>query len=124
MPWLGPLKARHPRGGRRGHARCWASASGHQLIAAALGGTVERNPRGQTVGLQPVGWTEHAAGDDWVAGRSGAEVAIHWNNDVVVALPEGAVVLARTPGGEVQVGPLRPARVGHPGAPGGRRRSS
>ena len=35
--------------------------------------------------------------------RTGDEVAIHWNNDVVVAMPPGGVVLARTPGGEVQV---------------------
>lgn len=76
---------------------------GHQLLAVALGGEVARNPRGQTVGLQPVGWSDAAAGDAWVGGRTGDEVAIHWNNDVVVRMPDGGVVLARTPGGEVQV---------------------
>ena len=64
---------------------------GHQVTAAALGGRVERNPRGQTVGLQPVGWTEAAADDAWARGRSSTEVAIHWNNDVVVELPDGAI---------------------------------
>ena len=36
---------------------------GHQLIAVALGGGSARNPRGQQVGLLPVGWTEAAADD-------------------------------------------------------------
>jgi GMP synthase (glutamine-hydrolysing) len=72
-------------------------------MAVALGGEVARNPRGQTVGLQPVGWSGDAASDAWVGDRTGHEVAIHWNNDVVVAMPPGGVVLARTPGGEVQV---------------------
>ena len=109
--WLGPLKAGIREAVAAG-TPLLGICLGHQLIAAALGGTVAPNPRGQTVGLQPVGWTEHAADDDWVAGRSGAEVAIHWNNDVVVALPEGAVVLARTPGGEVQVARFGPRAWG------------
>jgi GMP synthase (glutamine-hydrolysing) len=100
--WLAPLRA--------GIREAVASGTpllgiclGHQLVAVALGGTVERNPRGQTVGLQPLGWTADAAHDDWVGGRTGGECAIHWNNDVVVAPPDGAVVLARTRDGEAQV---------------------
>ncbi|HSU03413.1 MAG TPA: type 1 glutamine amidotransferase [Nocardioides sp.] len=85
---------------------------GHQLIAVALGGTVEPNPQGQTVGLTAVEWTDAAADDHWVAGRTGAEVAIHWNNDVVTRLPDGAVVLARSPGGEVQVARFGPRAWG------------
>ena len=76
---------------------------GHQVMAVALGGGVIANPRGQTVGLQPVGWSDDVASDPLFGGRTGDEVAIHWNNDIVVSLPEGGVVLARTPGGEVQV---------------------
>jgi GMP synthase (glutamine-hydrolysing) len=85
---------------------------GHQLLAVALGGEVEPNPRGQTVGLTPVEWTDAAAHDGWVAGRTGEEVAIHWNNDVVVRLPDDAVVLARSPGGEVQVARFGPRAWG------------
>jgi GMP synthase (glutamine-hydrolysing) len=121
VPWLGPLKegireavdARTPLLG---------ICLGHQLVAAALGGVVERNPRGQVVGLQPVGWTDEAARDDWACERTGAEVAVHWNNDVVVTLPEGAVVLARSPGGEVQAVRFGPAAWGiqaHPEADAG-----
>ncbi len=95
---------------------------GHQVIAAALGGVVEPNPRGPTVGLQPLGWNEEAEEDDWVRGRSGDEVAIHWNNDVVTRLPEGAVVLARSPDGEVQAARFGPRAWGiqaHPEADAG-----
>ena len=85
---------------------------GHQVMAVALGGEVTTNPRGQTVGLQPVGWGSEAADDALFGGRTGDEVAIHWNNDVVAALPSGGVVLARTPGGEVQVARLAPLAWG------------
>ncbi|WP_165355256.1 type 1 glutamine amidotransferase [Nocardioides oleivorans] len=92
---------------------------GHQLIAVALGGAVARNPRGQTVGLQPVGWTAAAATDDLVGEHVGGEQAIHWNNDVAVRLPDGAVVLARTPDGQVQAARFGPRAWGiqaHPEA--------
>jgi GMP synthase (glutamine-hydrolysing) len=88
-------------------------------MAAALGGRAERNPRGQTVGLQPVGWTAAAAHDAWASGRTTTEIAIHWNNDVVVEMPADAVVLARSPGGEVQAARFGPRAWGiqaHPEA--------
>lgn len=85
---------------------------GHQLIGAALGGRVTKNPHGQTVGLQPLGWTDAADEDAWVGGHSGAERSIHWNGDVVVDLPDGAVVLARSPDGEVQVARFGPVAWG------------
>ncbi|HEV2797351.1 MAG TPA: type 1 glutamine amidotransferase [Nocardioides sp.] len=85
---------------------------GHQVMAVALGGEVARNPRGQTVGLQPVGWSEDVADDLLFSARGGDEAAIHWNNDIVVRMPDGGVVLARTPGGEVQVARLAPLAWG------------
>lgn len=109
--WLPPLKARI-RDAVDAGTPLLGICLGHQVVAAALGGVVERNPRGQTVGLQPVGWTDDATHDAWVRGRSGDEVAIHWNNDIVVRLPEGAVVLATSPGGEVQVARFGPRAWG------------
>lgn len=78
---------------------------GHQLTAVALGGAVERNSAGQTVGLRPVGWTPAAATDPLVAevSAAGESRGVHWNSDVVTALPAGAVVLATTPDGRPQV---------------------
>ncbi len=106
-PWLGPLKAAI-RDAVAAGTPLLGVCLGHQLVAVALGGVVRRNPRGQTVGLQPVGWTADAATDDWAGAARGGDRAIHWNNDVVVSLPEGAVVLARTPDGEVQVARFAP----------------
>lgn len=110
-PWLAPLKEL-VRAAVARSTPVLGICLGHQVVAVALGGEVARNPRGQTVGLQPVGWTAEAAADAWVGSRTGAEVAVHWNNDVVVSLPEGAVALARTPGGEVQVARLAPLAWG------------
>lgn len=92
---------------------------GHQLIANALGGVVAKNPSGQIVGLQPLGWMSAASDDDWVGDHSGAERSIHWNGDVVVTMPDGAEVLALSPGGEVQVARFGPRAWGiqaHPEA--------
>ncbi|MFL6107914.1 MAG: type 1 glutamine amidotransferase [Marmoricola sp.] len=73
---------------------------GHQVVADALGGTVEPNQNGTQRGLLDHGWTE-AVVDDPLFGTRPARAA-HWNDDVVSEAPPGAVVLARAPGGEVQ----------------------
>jgi len=111
VAWLPPLKAAIRDAVEVG-TPLLGICLGHQLIAVALGGAVAANPHGQTVGLTDVVWTEAAAADDWVAERTGDEVAIHWNNDVVARLPDGAVVLARSPGGEVQVARYGPRTWG------------
>lgn len=76
---------------------------GHQLLAVALGGEIAVNRHGQQLGLLEVGWTPEAA-DDPLLGElaAGARRGVHWNNDVVTALPAGAVALAHAPDGTVQ----------------------
>lgn len=78
---------------------------GHQLMAVALGGEVDRNPRGQQVGLHTVGWLPAAQDDELFSGM-GPVRGVQWNDDVVTALPGGAVPLARTVHGELQVARL------------------
>ena len=75
---------------------------GHQLIAEALGGRVAKNPRGQQIGVLDVGWQPAAAEDPLFGAVAGQHGVVQWNNDIVTELPVGAVVLARTPDGEVQ----------------------
>jgi GMP synthase (glutamine-hydrolysing) len=92
---------------------------GHQLIGAALGGTVAPNPRGRMVGLHSVGWTDAATGDDLVGALATPRRGIQWNNDLVLELPPGATLLAATAYGEAQVvryGPLMWGVQHHPEA--------
>jgi len=91
---------------------------GHQLITVALGGSVRVNPRGQQIGVLPVGWVADAR-EDRLFGALGEVPAVQWNNDVVDELPAGAVALAATEHGEVQAARFAPSVWGvqwHPEA--------
>ena len=81
---------------------------GHQLAAAALGGRVIVNPQGKQRGLLPVGYTPAVEADPLFGGLAHEVRGVHSNNDVVVELPAGAVVLAEAPGGEVQAARFAP----------------
>jgi GMP synthase (glutamine-hydrolysing) len=88
----------------------WGICLGHQLAASALGGVSKRNPRGQQIGLLDVGWTAAAEDDPLLElVRALPRRGVHWNYDVVDPLPDGAVLLAATPGGEVQAARLAPS---------------
>jgi len=99
--WLGPVKTL-VRDARQRRTPALGICLGHQVAAAALGGTVIVNPLGKQVGLIPVGWTEAAADDPLFGAVATERRALQWNDDVVSALPEGAVRMATAPGGEVQ----------------------
>lgn len=120
-PWLPAVRALIGDAANRGTPTL-GICLGHQLAAVALGGAVHRNPRGQTVGLTPVEWTAEAASDPLfaeVVAAAPAPRAIHWNNDIVTALPAGATTLAITPGGAVQAARFAPSVWGvqlHPEA--------
>jgi GMP synthase (glutamine-hydrolysing) len=75
---------------------------GHQLCAVALGGEVQKNPGGRQLGLLEVGWGAPAVDDPLLAPLVGPRRAMHWNDDVVTRLPNGAVQLATASTGEVQ----------------------
>lgn len=108
-PWLGPTKEIVREAAAAG-VPTLGICLGHQLVATALGGSVAPNPRGQQLGLLEVGWTDAAADDPLVGGlAAGARRGVHWNDDVVTALPEGAVVLARTADGDVQAARFAPS---------------
>jgi GMP synthase (glutamine-hydrolysing) len=79
---------------------------GHQLAATALGGGAAPNPRGATVAVLPVCWSDEAAQDPLFAAVLATTVGVHWNHDVVATLPPGARALAHSPDGAVQAARL------------------
>jgi GMP synthase (glutamine-hydrolysing) len=66
---------------------------GHQILGQALGGRVERNPRGREIGTVEV---ELTAPDPILDDRARPFLANMTHVDTLVELPEGARVLART----------------------------
>jgi GMP synthase (glutamine-hydrolysing) len=67
---------------------------GHQLLAHALGGSVEYNPRGRQIGTIDVELTAAAESDPLFAGMQKLLHLPVSHRQSVVALPEGAVLLA------------------------------
>ncbi|MGL5929163.1 MAG: type 1 glutamine amidotransferase [Dermatophilaceae bacterium] len=99
-PWLAPTKALIRDVVQR-DVPLLGVCLGHQLAAAALGGRCGPNPAGRTVGLAPVQLTAAGATDPLLRGFNGLD-AVHYNDDVVSALPRRAQVLATLPGGAPQ----------------------
>jgi GMP synthase (glutamine-hydrolysing) len=117
-PWLGRVKAL-VRAAVADLTPVLGICLGHQLVAVALGGAVHTNPRGQQIGVLAPGWLPEAFEDGLFSSVAGAAVSVQWNNDVVSVLPPDAVVLARTPHGEVQAARFAPTVWGvqsHPEA--------
>ncbi len=100
-PWLTATKRLVRDAVGRG-TPLWGICLGHQLTAVALGGRVEKNPRGRADGLTPIGWLPERAHDPLCAGTPEGP-AVQWNNDVVTDLPPGSTVLARAGDGTPQV---------------------
>ncbi len=106
-PWL-PEVRELIRRSADAHLPTFGVCLGHQLIAVALGGQVEGNPRGKQYGLLPVGYTADAAADPLFGSLPQGARGVHSNNDVVRAAPPGAVALATAPNGELQAARFAP----------------
>jgi GMP synthase (glutamine-hydrolysing) len=118
FPWLAPTKQLLREAADSG-VPSLGICLGHQLCAAALGGRVAVNPRGQAVGLYDVGWCAGSEDDPVVGRLPRPTTAVQWNDDIVTEVPAGAEVLARTPHEEVQAARFAPTVWGvqwHPEA--------
>lgn len=121
VPWLAEVRERIASDATAG-TPVLGICLGHQLVAAALGGTVGKNPAGLTVGVEPVVWDPAVADDPLFAGLVDAERVVHWNADVVTSVPDGTTPLARTVDGSLQVARFAPTAWGiqaHPEVDGG-----
>lgn len=68
---------------------------GHQAVAAALGGRVERHPAGWEIGTVTVELTDQGRADPLFEGLPSRFLVQTTHEDQVVELPPGAVLLAR-----------------------------
>ncbi|MEO8887733.1 MAG: type 1 glutamine amidotransferase [Jatrophihabitantaceae bacterium] len=75
---------------------------GAQLLAAANGGRVARNPEGPEFGAQLIAKRTAAASDPLFGPIPITPDVIQWHFDAVTTLPPGAIVLAGSPLCEVQ----------------------
>lgn len=75
---------------------------GHQLLVAACGGRVGRNPAGKQMGLLEVGLTDAARSERLFASVREGSRSVQWNNDIALELPPDTVTLAATPEGVAQ----------------------
>src|SRR5579859_432528 len=75
---------------------------GAQLLAAANGGRVERNPLGPEYGAQLIAKRGAAANDPLFGPLPITPDVMQWHVDAITALPPGAIQLASSPGCDVQ----------------------
>jgi GMP synthase-like glutamine amidotransferase len=75
---------------------------GGQLLALANGGQVGPNPDGPEIGAQLIAKRANAATDPLFGTMPITPDVIQWHYDAVTRLPVGAVLLANSPGCEVQ----------------------
>jgi len=66
---------------------------GAQILAAALGAKVERNPNGKEIGWHEIRLSDSAKDDRLLRGTPSAMTPFHWHGDIF-ELPPGAVSLA------------------------------
>jgi len=66
---------------------------GAQIVAAALGAKVERNPNGKEIGWHPIRLHDSTKEDRLMRGLPATITPFHWHGDIF-ALPPGAVSLA------------------------------
>jgi GMP synthase-like glutamine amidotransferase len=93
LPWIEPLEE-FLRAARAAGRPIVGICFGHQILAEALGGKAVKSDKGWGVGVHDYAVTRRPA---WMTGAP-ATIAIHaFHQDQVIAIPDDATVLARSP---------------------------
>jgi GMP synthase (glutamine-hydrolysing) len=95
-PWL-PHERALLREAVVGELPTLAICLGAQLLAAANGGRVARNPEGPEIGAQLIAKRSAAATDPLFGSMPITPDVIQWHYDAVITLPPGAIQLAGSP---------------------------
>ena len=93
LPWMLKLEELI-RGAMRGKVPVTGICFGHQLMAQALGGKVEKSEKGWGVGIHDYELKSRA---DWMVGAPGHVQLVAMHQDQIIELPKGAEVLASSP---------------------------
>jgi GMP synthase (glutamine-hydrolysing) len=100
-PWMAETGAYLLRAAEQG-VPVLAVCFGHQLLAEALGAAVQRNPRGREFGAVDVNLTAEGQRHPLFRGINARAAFQTVHEEEVVALPEGAVLLAGNPSTPIQ----------------------
>lgn len=96
LPWIAP-SCKFLRAAFDADVPVIGVCFGHQLLAQALGGKVEKSTRGWGLGLHRYQLTENAPGHaPWMTGAGATLDLLSIHQDQVVTRPPGATVLARS----------------------------
>ena len=96
FPWLADEKAAIREAVRDREMPFLGVCLGHQMLADALGGRVERMAEAE-VGVLTVDLTEAGRADPLLAGLDSPVTCLQWHGCAVTGLPEGGVALASSP---------------------------
>lgn len=91
--WIGRLAERIRNWADRGTPML-GICFGHQMIAHALGGSVEKSPNGWEIGTCEVGLTRAGAADPLLAHLPSTLTVLQSHQDIVTQMPPGATCLA------------------------------
>ena len=100
-PWLPAVRALLARA-VRDEVPTLGICLGGQLLAVATGGRVGRSPDGPEYGAQLIAKRANAATDPLFGPMPITPDVMQWHVDAITQLPPGAVLLANSPGSEVQ----------------------
>jgi GMP synthase (glutamine-hydrolysing) len=101
LPWMEPLQE-FLRNAHAAGVPIFGVCLGSQILARALGGSVQTMAEGPRLGWAPTDLTPDGREDPLHKGQPWQGMQFHWNRDAAHDLPAGARVLSRGDRGDIQ----------------------